>query len=520
MSVDKFLNSQQNSVRSRVPGFALCGMKSLMPMLLAGAALAVFSTPAAADSRDDRIKALENQLNAVLSEIKELKQEQAADKATLSAQVLDLKRGSSSQNADIQNQRASDVKTTFSNGRPTIASADGKSTLSLRSLVQYDSAYYAQPNRSSLAPDLSSGSNFRRARFGFDGKAFDDWSFSFLYDLGGTGVEGAKLSDAYVQYDGWAPFHFRTGSFSTPGGLDDQTSAGDLIFLERAGPTDLARSVAGSDGRKNLLSISAYGDDYYAAATWSVSRAADPAVFDQQNAAVGRLAYRLYKDADTNIQLSGTGSYVFKVAAAAASTAGASTITFQEGPESTVDATRLISSGAINADSALVWGIEAGANWKNFYAQGGYFGYSIARRASTLPDPEFDGWYLQGTWVLTGESRRYNATTASWGSPRPSQNFDLKSGALGAWELALRYSQVDLNYNAGTAGSNPAAALGSIRGGVQDGFTAGLNWYPNSVIRFLLDYQRVNVDRLATTAPFQRIGQDFNIFSVRSQLAF
>jgi phosphate-selective porin OprO/OprP len=63
-----------------------------------------------------------------------------------------------------------------------------------------------------------------------------------------------------------------------------------------------------------------------------------------------------------------------------------------------------------------------------------------------------------------------------------------------------------------------AAPAGGVRGGVQKITTVGLNWYPNPVFRFLLDYQWVDVDRL--NAAGAQIGQDTEIVSLRSQFAF
>ena len=164
----------------------------------------------------------------------------------LQGQVQDLKRSTADQYTDIQNQKASGIKVTLNNGRPTIAGPDF--TFSLRSLVQFDTAYYGQ----STIPggiDFSSGGNFRRARFGFEGTAFDNWSYQFIYDFGGSGIEASTISSAYIQYDGLAPVHIKAGAFPPPESFDDTTSACDLTFLERAQPTDLERSIAGSDGR-------------------------------------------------------------------------------------------------------------------------------------------------------------------------------------------------------------------------------------------------------------------------------
>jgi phosphate-selective porin OprO/OprP len=489
-------------------------------ILLVGVASVALASPALADPRDERIRSLEGKLDALVDELKELKAERATERAQVESQLIDLKRSATSQYTDIQKQRDDEVKVSLANGRPTLATADGKFSASLRALVQFDSAYYSQNNRALSGTDLSSGSVFRRARIGLDGKVFGDWSYSFVYDLGGAGVEGSGLSNFYVQYDGFKWAKLRTGAYATPEGLEDQTSANDLIFLERAAAPDLARSIAGADGRKNFLSVISSGENYYAALTWSGAKAGDAAVFDGQQAAVGYLASRVYHDADTNVVVAANGTYVFKVADTAAGRAGPSAITYQARLESAVDGTRLISAGAINASKAAVWGVETAANWKNLYAQAGYFGFSIDRRASALPDPNFDGWYVQGTWVLTGESRRYNTGSATWGAPRPDKPFSLKNNGIGAWELAARYSVLDLDYRPGLLGSTLVASTGGIRGGKQKTFTAGLNWYPNNAVRLLFNYERADIARLATTAPFRNIGQNVDIITARAQLAF
>jgi phosphate-selective porin OprO/OprP len=63
-----------------------------------------------------------------------------------------------------------------------------------------------------------------------------------------------------------------------------------------------------------------------------------------------------------------------------------------------------------------------------------------------------------------------------------------------------------------------ATPAGGVRGGEQKITTVGLNWYPNSVLRFLLDYQWAKVDRLSAAGA--DIGEDVNVVSFRSQVAF
>jgi phosphate-selective porin OprO/OprP len=60
----------------------------------------------------------------------------------------------------------------------------------------------------------------------------------------------------------------------------------------------------------------------------------------------------------------------------------------------------------------------------------------------------------------------------------------------GALEPAGRYSHPDLNFHAVSPGS-PSPPDGT-RGGVQDNWSVGLNWYPTANTKFMLDYQHIS----------------------------
>lgn len=433
----------------------------------------------------------------------------------LSDQVQDLKRSQAAQYADIQSKRSGDVKVSLKNGRPSFTSADGDFSLALRTLVQYDTAYYSQ-GKVPAGIDFSSGNNFRRARFGASGTLFKDWSYEFIYDFGGSGTEASTISSAYIQYDGLAPVHVKLGAYPPPESFEDSTSASDLLFLERSQPTDLARSVAGSDGR-DAASILSYGDDYFAALSYTGGLVGDAAVFDEQQALVGRFAYRLFHSDEANFALGADSTYVFKLADTAAGPNSPHALRLRERPELNVDSEsiRLIDTGTIDASKYWEWGAEAAGNWQSLYAQGGYFSYAVTRRDSILPDPKFDGWYAQASWMLTGEAKPYRSERGAYGLPTPAEPFSFDHPGLGAWELAARYSVLDLDYRAGDAGS--ATPVDGIRGGRQKIWTAGLNWYPNSALRFLLDYQHTDVSRLSSTGG--DLGARLNAVSLRAQLA-
>jgi phosphate-selective porin OprO/OprP len=475
---------------------------SFRKALLAGAGVLMLSTAAhaAKPAEQAKIDALQQQID------------------DLNAQVSDLKRSTADQYSDVvekQSSAKSDVSVSLKNGRPAFKSADGDFSLEIRSLVQFDTAYYGQ-GKSPSGVDFSSGGNFRRARLGVDGTLFKDWSYEFIYDFGGSGSEGAAISSVFLQYDGLGPLHWKIGAYAPPENFDDATSASDLLFLERAQPADLARGIAGADGR-NATTLFAYDDNYFAALSYTGDSVQDSAVFDEQQALVGRFAYRLFKGDDSNFAIGADSSYVFKLADTAAGAGSPKALRLRERPELNVDDNniRLIDTGTIDASKMLEWGVEAAGNWHNLYAQGGYFNFDVTRRDSTLPNPSFDGWYVQASWVLTGESRIYRADKGVYALPAPKEPFSFDRPGIGAWELAARYSVLDLNDNAGAVGI--ATPVGGVRGGEQKIWTAGVNWYPNSAVRFVLDYQHTDVARL--NALGGDIGAKLDAVSLRAQFS-
>lgn len=493
--------------------------KTLKAILLAGAASAAFSMSAHAsqsatqDDRDAKIKALQEQID------------------TLGDQVQDLKRSSAAQYDDSQRQQNDAVKVTLDNGRPTFKSGDGNFSASLRALVQYDTTWYSQDSSDTvkltpaLGRDLSNGTRFR-AQFGLEGTIFQNWSYSFIYDFGGSnGTEQqGRVSSAYIQYNGLAPFQFRIGAFAPYIGLEDSTSSADLLFPERASASELSRSLTGGDGRKGAQ-IAAIGDDYLFSVSYTGASTTATAVFDDQQAVNARAAYLFYSDLDTKFVGSLSGVYLFDTPDSVASAVGPTSITLADRPELRVDGTQLITA-SVDADNLLIGGGEAALQWQNLFVQGGYFIYDIQRRASSLPDPEFNGWYVEGSWILTGEAKPYDATRGAFRTPKPSQPLTFgETPGIGAWELAARFSTADLNYRENL---NPAA--GGIRGGEQNIWSVALNWYPNNSVRLGVDYEHVDIDRrnptaIAASAPYPavpagaQIGQTFSAINLRAQIA-
>jgi phosphate-selective porin OprO/OprP len=424
----------------------------------------------------------------------------------------------------------------LANGRPTVTSADGRFSLSIRALVQYDNAYFMQGAHAlqlaaANGPDLSSGSNFRRAQLGIQGKLFGDWNYFFNYDFGSGASSGnelqGRIQQAYVEYAGLGPLTVRIGAYPWSANLEDATGAADVMFLERNAPSDLSRSLGGGDGRDGIGVIYA-GDRFFGSLAYTGGKAADTTLFfDEQQAVVARASDMFYSGEDLKLLLSLAGTYVFHGGDATAGAGSAHNITLQDGPELTEDdnSLRLISTGALNVRSAYNYAVEGAAEFHSLYGQAGYFGYGMNQQAAGAADLTFNGWYAQAAWDITGESRPYNVQNGSFANPKPSAPFGIDTWNPGAWEVAARYSDLDLNDNDGTLGS--ALPAGGIRGGDQRIATVALNWYPNSVLKFALQYQHVDISRIGTIpAGFghaalsnAQVGQDFDTFAFRSQIS-
>lgn len=437
-------------------------------------------------------------------------------------------------------------------GKPQIQSADGRFTANLHGVMQFDAADYQQNTPGPLtsdfrrgasaadtarARDLSSGSSFRRARIGIDGKAFGDWDYNLLFEFGGPGPEDAgHIQEMWLQYSGLKPFRLRIGAFSPSIGLEDQASTNGALFLERPAIADMARSLAGGDFREAVM-LTASGERWFAAGSVTgrvvgvVNSQATGATqpYDSALGLIGRAAFNPFKSDDYLVHLGVHGSYVLRPADAGGPDAAAGAVrygvTFQERPELRVDGTRLISTGAIDADHASTLGFELAGQYGGLFLQAEYERFRIERRGPTaLSDPDFSGYYVEGSYIFTGERRRYNPNTFAFDAPPVDHPFDRAAGTWGAFELAGRYSLADLNYREGALGTAPAAD--AVRGGEQRILAAGLNWYPNTFIRFMLDYQDVRIRRLSPSAATfgtpigAQIGQSYRVVSLRSQFAF
>jgi phosphate-selective porin len=136
-------------------------------------------------------------------------------------------------------------------------------------------------------------------------------------------------------------------------------------------------------------------------------------------------------------------------------------------------ASDFVDTGQVPGDHAWHSGVEA------LWSHGGYSVLAEYVRADLSTrdgsDPTLDGWYVTGSWVLTGEHRPYDRKA---GYARRI----LPQGRWGAVELIGRYGKVDLDD-------------GPVRGGTMDGWWAGVNWWATNRWKASVGYGNIDLDR-------------------------
>jgi phosphate-selective porin OprO/OprP len=177
--------------------------------------------------------------------------------------------------------------------------------------------------------------------------------------------------------------------------------------------------------------------------------------------------------------------------------AGDSTVRYQSRPESHL-APFVVDTGDVPADSAYAGAVEAAWVHGPLCVQAEYLHNWIQGKGSS--NTQFGGGYCSASWLVTGESRPYDRTTGTFGRLLPRQNFNPREGAWGAWEIAGRYSHLDLNSQ-------------NVSGGRINMVMVGVNWYLHSHVKWRFNYALGNVSGRTPEG-------DFTLFQTRLEVDF
>jgi phosphate-selective porin OprO/OprP len=382
----------------------------------------------------------------------------------------------------------------------SIKSADGAYVLKLRGYVQLDGRFFSDDEE---RPGIDTFT-LRRVRPIFEGTVFKIFDFRVMPDFGGGTT---VLQDAYLEGRFSPYFKVRAGKFKPPVGLERLQSATDLLFVERALPTnlvpnrDLGVQVSGDFGG---------GVASYALGVFNgVADGGNLADADNNNGkdAAGRLFFQPFAVSGGTFKQLGFG-----IAASTGNHEG--TLTAPGLPSYRTPAQQSFFS--YRADATAAGTVLADGRHSRFspqaYLYTGPFGLLAeyvqskqeVRRGAVSRDLEHTSWQAAGSWVIAGGEPSYKGVVTK-------KVFDPAAHTWGAFELAARWSKLELDDATFPTFANPASAARSA-----EAWALGFNWYLNKNLRVMLDYEDTKFEGGAAIGD----REDEKILFSRFQIAF
>ena len=358
--------------------------------------------------------------------------------------------------------------------------------------LQFDAGVFMQDQTK-----LGDGSEIRRGRIKSYGTLWTNWDYklevNFDPDL------DVPITDGWLRYSGYESFSLTLGHQKVPFGQSSMTSSNWQVFQERA----LADAFIDNSeqGRRRLgVVLASHGDMWsYAGGVFS-GGLGDSGAEDEDFGTGHRFVFAPVAE-KTKVAAIG-GSVVYR------NFRSPSELRFRARPEAHVAGPRLVDTGVLEASrEVLMYNVEATVVAGRFHAQAEYAATHI-RRGMGQQNLTLTGFYVQAGAFLTGESRNYDQKSGKYKRIVP------KHAALGAWELAARFSQIDLTDR-------------TLLGGVQRDVTVALNWWVNANVMFRFNYvygdtgSNSNIPtsdpgRMGTAGQNERI----HAFSARAQIVF
>ena len=384
-----------------------------------------------------------------------------------------------------------ELKISTTGGGIKIKSNNGNSfAIGGRIMYDYDSydGLWSEVNHDQ--DDSSSESEFRRTRVTLKGTSGKHWGYKFTVDID----EGeAEMDTAVISYKGMGFGTAKVGRFKAPFGLEELTSSKWISTIERS-PTPELGFLAG----KPSFQFALHG--HSKPVFWQA------ALIDEDNedddgsdaySIAGRVGGHFSVGEDSFMHLAGSfasrdfgddGQKRFRTRLGV-HTIGSRPIDHK-----------------IAVDDADQYGLEAAAVFGPFSLQGEYRNVDFDGREAEegadykgLGDVEAEGFYLQASYIVTGETRGYKGKSGKFDKVKPK-------GPNGAVELVAKYEDGELDID-DVAEKNEFEL-----------FTVGVNWYATKNVKLMLNYLDVDADHANKVDPGQ--DEDGQAVSFRAQYVF
>ena len=323
---------------------------------------------------------------------------------------------------------------------------------------------------------------FRRIRLKFEGSLFDTMLYRMQIDFNTPGI--GEMKDMYIGFEELPILGtVLIGNQKRPIGLDHLNSSRFNVFIERP----LVVEAFNEDARR--LGIAAYNNTEDVMYNWRYglyaleNTARDGKVIgdSMQLSGNARLASSPWYDEVSG----GRGYFHWAISGMVAKPDGdvgladtnANEGRFRTRPELRSNSRWLNTGRIAGADWYEILGLEAILNLGPLQVVGEYQSNWMQRdsvTAGTGRDLHFHGGYVYVAYMLTGEHVPLKRKSGTIDRVRPFEDFFVVNTCnngvgrgRGAWQVAMRYSHLDLTNN-------------DIQGGVENNATLGLVWYFNA----------------------------------------
>ncbi|WP_428309510.1 OprO/OprP family phosphate-selective porin [Hydrocarboniphaga sp.] len=476
------MKSNATTTSLSLPAFVLTATAAAVLASFSGAARAD-DAPTTADL-DQRIKVLERQL--------EIQQEDAAAKAK--------------------------DATTASAGEKGFSLKKGDYEIKFSALAQVDGRFYLDDGPTDTqpaAPRFNDGFRLRRLRPTIQGTLGKLVGFRFTPEFAGDGSGlAASIVDAYIDLKFDPAASLRVGKQKGPVGLERLQSGGAIDFVERGYPTEL---VPNRD-----IGVNLFGELLSSTVNYSVGifngtrdgRDIDAADSDNRHEIEGRLFTEPFKNAPGVFQGLGFG---VGGSTGTRNTRNGTTITNPAQYRTPGQNTFFSYASTVFADGTQTR-LTPQAYW--YYNNVGLLAEYVSSKqeltnsvttgtgsaaVTTVTEGKFTNkaYEVTATYVLTGEDTSYK------GVVKPKNSYTIGGPGWGAFELAARYGELDVDNDAFTSGFASATASASKA----SSYGVGVNWYLSANAKVVLDYDHTKFDggavagqdRLAEKTIFTRL---------------
>ena len=347
--------------------------------------------------------------------------------------------------------------------------------------------------------DFPGGANVRSVENTFNGGIGKDLSYTVVLSF----ESGVDVNDAYVTYSGLRNTEISVGQVISPFCLENAKSGKWVPFLERSLGVIALRPCLGIG-----VNINNWGERYMfnlastAPLHGSNGDAAGIMHRSDKLTNTARFVYAPYLAENQVFHLGGSFVYAENSPTFRNGAPNTDGRRFSTRPEARARNTLAI----INSGNSMFvkhyeeYGAEAAVQQGPLLVQAEWLQANVHRQNN--PNVRFYGWHTQAAYVLTGESRSYNMSSASFGGVKPKCRY-------GAWEVAARYSMVSLNDE-------------DIHGGSEHNVAASLGWYVNNHLKIMGNYIYASID------PTRQLGANnpnptkrhLNILGFRTQVVW